>query len=116
MDAIALAAGEIADALLLIGALQVERGDVGARRDLAIAELDLFLTARDLLPYRPGGVERVPALVDVRGPHRLPQAEGAAVGSLLPGDHTEQRRLARAVRPDDADDTATRQIEGEILD
>ena len=35
--------------------------------------------------------------------------------SILAGDHAEERRLARAVRADDADDPAGRQVEGEVL-
>ncbi len=37
-------------------------------------------------------------------------------GFSWPGDHAEQRGLAGAVRPDDADDAARRQLEGEIVD
>ena len=37
-------------------------------------------------------------------------------GCLLADDHAEQRRLARAVRADHADDAARRQLEGEIVD
>jgi hypothetical protein len=40
----------------------------------------------------------------------------AAVGLLLAGDHAEQRRLAGAVRADDADDAARRQLEAEVVD
>jgi hypothetical protein len=32
------------------------------------------------------------------------------------GDHLEQRRLAGAVRADDADDAARRQLEGQVFD
>src|SRR5262249_32130309 len=35
---------------------------------------------------------------------------------LLPGDHPEQRRLAGAVRTDDADNPAAREREVEVLD
>ncbi len=37
-------------------------------------------------------------------------------GCFLAGDHAEQRGLAGAVRPDDTDDAAGRQLEGEIVD
>ena len=40
VDAVALAAREVADLLLLVGALEVERGHVGARGHLALAELE----------------------------------------------------------------------------
>jgi hypothetical protein len=38
MDAVALSAGQVADLLLLVGALEVERRAIGARVDLALAE------------------------------------------------------------------------------
>ena len=45
VDAVALAAGEVADPLLLVGAPEVEPGDVLARVDLALAELDHVVAA-----------------------------------------------------------------------
>ena len=39
-----------------------------------------------------------------------------ASGLVLPGDHAEQRGLAGAVRADDADDAAGRQLEGKVVD
>ena len=48
--------------------------------------------------------------------HRLADLDRALVGLFLAGDHAEQRRLAGAVRPDDADDAAGRQLEGQIVD
>ena len=62
------------------------------------------------------GIERVAALVDIAELHRLADADRAGVGLFLAGDHAEQRRLAGAVRPDDADDAAGRQLERQILD
>src|SRR5262245_65759394 len=115
VHAIALAAREVADALLLIGALEVERGDIGARRDLAVAELDLILAVGDLLPDGLRRIEGVTALVDVRQLDRVADAQRPAVGLFLAGDHAEQRRLAGPVRPDDADDAAARQVEGQIV-
>ena len=58
----------------------------------------------------------VARLVDIAEMHRLADLDGAAVGLFLPGDHAEQRGLAGAVRADDADDAAWRQLEGEIVD
>src|SRR5947209_12188400 len=62
------------------------------------------------------GIEGVAALVDVGRAHRLAHPEDAAVGLLLAADHPEQRRLAGAVRPDDPDDPAARQLEREVVD
>src|SRR5262245_2487301 len=116
MHAVALASREIADALLLVGALQIEGSHVGARRDLAVAELDLLFTARNLLPHGPRGMEGIAALVHVGEFHRIAESECATIRSLLHGDHPEQGRLSRAVRPNDADDATARQVEREIVD
>ena len=51
VHAVALAAGQHADRLLLVGALEVERGDVGAAVHLAVAELDDVLAVGDLLEH-----------------------------------------------------------------
>src|SRR5262249_26599500 len=110
-------AREIAYLLLLVGSLEVERGGVGARVDLALADHDQLVAAvGDLLPDGALRVERLAALVDVRQHDRLTQAERPAVGLLLSGDHAEERRLAGAVRADDADETAARQREIEAAD
>ena len=116
MHAVALAARELADLLLLVGALEVEGRAIGARVHLALAELELIEAAGDFLPHGLLAVERVARLVDIAELHRLADLDGAVVGLLLPGDHAEQRGLAGAVRADDADDAARRQLEGEIVD
>ena len=74
------------------------------------------MPAGDLLPDGLVGVERVARLVDVGHLHGLADAQRARVGLLLAGDHPEERRLARAVGADDADDAAGRQREAEVLD
>ena len=55
-------------------------------------------------------------LVDVRELDRVADLERAVVRLLLAGDHPEERRLARAVRPDHADDAAGREVERQVLD
>ena len=91
-------------------------GDVGARVDLPLADLDLVVAAGDLLPDGLVGVERVAGLVDVGELDGLADAQRAAVGLLLADDHPEQRRLAGAVGADHADDAAGRQRERQVLD
>src|SRR5436305_14109312 len=56
------------------------------------------------------------ALVDVRELDRVADLEVAFVRLLLAGDHPEERRLAGAVRTDDADDAAGRKAEAHVLD
>ena len=112
MHAVALAARQRADLALLRGALEVEPRHVGARRDLPLAELDLVVAAGNLFPdglVRPRarrGSDRRSRSAPSRPIFSVPPS-----GLLLPGDHPEQRRLAGAVRADDADDAAARQRE-----
>ncbi len=65
VDAVALAARQQADLLLLVAALEVEGAAVGAGVHLRVAELDDLGAARDLLPHGLVGIERVAGLVDV---------------------------------------------------
>ena len=55
-------------------------------------------------------------LVHVARDDRLAHLELPAVRLLEPHDHLEERRLAGAVRPDDADDAALREVEGEVVE
>src|SRR5258706_5728995 len=116
MQAIALAARQLAHPLLLVAALEVERRDVGAGLDSAAAEIERIRAARDLLPHRLLRLERLAALVNVGERHRVAHAQGAAVWLLLPRDHPEQRRLAGPVRTDHPDDAATWQLERQVVD
>ena len=116
MHAVALAARQHADLLLLVAALEVEGRAIGARVDLALAEVDHVVAAGDLLPDGLLVVERVARLVDIAELDRRADDDRAGIGLFLPGDHAEQRRLAGAVRPDDADDPARRQLERQVLD
>ena len=67
-------------------AAEIERAAVGARVHRARAEGDLVLAAADLLPDGLVAVER-PHLVGVGQLDRLADADRAAVGFSLPGDH-----------------------------
>src|SRR5262249_34983452 len=58
----------------------------------------------------------VTALVDVGELHAVAEPQRPAVGRVLTDDHAEERRLAGAIRADDADDAAARQLEGEVVD
>src|SRR5438270_5870303 len=116
MDAIALPAGQVAHLLLLVGAPEVEGRGVSAGVARSGADLHVFLAAGDLLPDAARGVERVAALGDVRELHGLADPERPSVGLLLAGDEAEERRLPGPVRPDDPDDPAARQREGEVLE
>src|SRR5436305_7827970 len=116
VDSVALAAREVADALLLVAAPEVEPRDVLAGIHLALPQLDRVEAAADLLPDRRRRVEVGARLVDVRELNRVADAQYTPVRGLLAGDHPEQGRLPRAVRPDDADDPGGRKGKREVLD
>ena len=82
VNAVALAAGQLADQLLL-GAAEIEATDIGARRSLVVAHLQDVETAGNLGPDRFAIVERMARLIDVRHLHRGPDADLAGV--LSPG-------------------------------
>src|SRR5215213_9210477 len=79
MHAVALAAGELADLLLLVGLAEVEARDVLARVHLAVADLDVVVAAGDLLPDRLVRVERVARLVHVGEVDGVAEADGPRV-------------------------------------
>src|SRR5690606_19005706 len=111
MDAIALTAGQRADLLLLVAALEVEGAAIGARIHLVLAEADDVVAAGNFLPDGLARIQCVATLVDIAELHRLTDADLAPVRLVLSGDHAEKRRLAGAVRPDHADDAAGRKPE-----
>ena len=116
MHPVPLAPRQGADLLLLVGALEVEIGAVGARIHLALAEKDNVLPARDFLPHVLLAIERIAGLIDVAEMDRFADLDRALIGFFLPNNHAEQRRLAGAVRADYADDAARRKPEAEIVD
>ena len=97
---------QVLDPLLLIRAREPEPRDVLPRVDLARAELDRVVAARDLLPDGRVRLQPGPRLVDVRASDGVAEAKDARVGLLLADDQAEQGRLARSVRADHADDPA----------
>ena len=116
VDAVAFAAGKIADFFLLIGAGEVEPGQVGAGIDFAAAHFDEVGAAGDFLVDRVVGLEGVAILIDVAELDRFADFDFALIGLLLAGDQAEERGFAGAVGADDADDAARGQAEGEIFE
>src|SRR5438093_743250 len=106
--------GEHAD--LLLATPKVERGDVAARRHGPASEHERVGAARDLFPDGALAVEGIAALVDVGELHRLADAERAGIRLLLPDDHSEERRLPRAVGADDTDNAAAGPPERQAVD
>src|SRR6185295_13822982 len=101
-------ARERADLLLLVTALEAEPRQVRARCDLALAERELFFTARNLLPHVVLALQRGSRLIDIGDLDGVADFQCARVRLLLSDQHAKERRLTRSVRPDDTDDTAPR--------
>src|ERR1051326_5700358 len=108
MHAIAFAAGQHTDFLLLVRTGEVEARDVSTGINFARAEFQCVFAAADLLPDRLLRIERA-ALIYVRQLHGFASLDRAFVGLFLLGNHAKQRRLARAVWTNHADDAAGRQ-------
>ena len=83
VEPVALAAGEDAGLLLLVGALEAERRDVGAGVHLEVGDLDEVEPVGDDLPDVLVRVDAAAALVDVGDLDRLADLELALVGLLL---------------------------------
>src|SRR6185437_6239060 len=115
VNAIALAARKHPNLLLLIGAREVEPRHVRTRVHFTRAELQHVFTTADLLPYRLLRIECA-TLIHVSQHDSLTFAYRARIGLFLFRDHAKQRRLARAVWTDDADDSARREREVHVVD
>src|SRR3954470_21216283 len=116
MQAPALAAGELAHPLLLVGAAEVEAREIRPRGHLHLADGHGVQTAADVFEDALVRRELVAELVDVRELHGLADGDLAAIGLFRSGDHAKQRRLAGAIRADDADDGPGRYLERYLVD
>ncbi|OPZ82776.1 MAG: hypothetical protein BWY76_02605 [bacterium ADurb.Bin429] len=86
VNAVALAAGEIAHLLLLVGALEIKAGDVGAGIERPPADGDGLLPAADLFPYGVVAVQRLATLVHVGELYRLSDGDDARIRLHRAGD------------------------------
>src|SRR5207245_915547 len=115
VHAVALAAREILHLLLLIGTGKIKAPDIGPRIDFNFAERDGVFAVRDHCPDRLVAIQHA-VLVHVADLDRLADPDRAGVRLLLADDQLEQGGLARAVRPDQADDPAPRQVDAQVLE
>ena len=111
-----LSARQRADLLLLVGALEVERGDIRPGVHLTPTDAEQVGPARDLLEHRVVGVEGVAALVDVRQVHRGTQFDDPLVGLFMAGDEPKESGLPGAVGTDDPHDGGRRHVEVQLID
>ena len=116
MQTTALTTGEFANPLLLVGTLEVEAANIGAARELVVADAQDILTVSDLFEYRLLVIHAVAELIDRGQYHGFTQGDGTGIRLLLTRHHAEQGRLTGTVRADDADDGTLRNGEGEIVD
>src|SRR5271168_3516999 len=103
MHTVALAAGKLANLLLLVAALKRESASIGARIDLGLAELDDIGATGNLLPHGLVGIERVAALVYIADLHRGADLQRTRIRHFLAGEHAKQRGLAGAIGADHTD-------------
>ena len=115
MHTVSLAAGQHTDLLGLVASTEVERRYVRARVDLALAQVQEVVAATDLVEHGGFWVEGVSTLIDVAKLDRGADGDGTLVGFFSTGDHLEQRGLACAVRPDDADDARRGKAKREVF-
>jgi len=116
VQATTLAARELTNAFLLIAALEVEAADVGAGGRFIPTYGQQLGTAGDFFENGLVTVETIAALVDIGELDGIANLDLARIRLLLADQHAEQRRLAGAVRADDADDGAWRHVEAQLVD
>ena len=86
MNAIALAAGEKADRLLLIGAGKVKSPHISAGIDLPAAEFDQFLSAGNFLPDGFFRIERT-HLIHIAELNSIADRDRPGIGRFLSDNH-----------------------------
>src|SRR5262245_27093307 len=105
MDAVAFAAGEDADFLLLICTRKIKSGNIATGVDLSFTKFERIRTARNFFVDSFLRVEGA-GLVNVCQLHGLADLDGSAVRFLLPNDHLQQGSFPCAVRTHDPDNGA----------
>ena len=100
---------------MLVAPFEVERPAIGTGIHFGITEFNDLGTTRDRLPDVIVRVQIVARLVDIGQINGIPDGNRTFVRLFVTSNHFEQGRLTRAVRSDDADDTAGRQREFKVL-
>src|SRR6266550_2438673 len=106
MQSPALAAGKLADGLLLIGTLEIEAAQISARWHLETADGQNVLSAGNRFPRRLVVGQRLARLVDNGQLYGRTDDDLACIRLFFSRDHPEKRRLACAIGANDADDRA----------
>ena len=101
---------------MLVAAVEVESAGVGAAWHLELANVQNIKATRNIFPDGFFVGQVIAVLVDKCHAHGRALDHFAAVRLFLAGDQFKQRRLARAVRADDADDSAGGHGEAQVVD
>ena len=115
IQAVTLTAGEHTRFLLLIRSLEPERRNIGARRHLNIANLNIVQTVRDNLPQALFGVNIGAVLIDIGNLHGFADLERAAVEFFQTDDGLEQGRFTHTVRTNHTHNAVPRQRERQTV-
>jgi ABC-type multidrug transport system ATPase subunit len=116
VQAAAFAAGEHADFLLLVAALEVEAAQIGAAGHFELADGEDVGAVGHVFKDGFVAFQAFAALFDKGHLHGLADFHRAAVRLLFAGNHLEQGGFTGAVGADHADDGAGRDLEAEVVD
>ncbi len=98
-------AGQLANAFTLVDAFEVKAAHVGAARHLGVADLRDIQAARHFF-HTVLLLSIASELIDGSQLNGFTQGDGAGIRLFLAGHHAEEGGFTRAVRTDDADDSA----------
>ena len=116
MQASALTTREGANALLLIGAVEVEAPAISAAGHLELAHIEDVEPARHIFPDCFFVRQIIAVLVDKGHAHGGADLDRAAIWLLFAGNHAKQGGFARAVGADDANHGTGGHLEAQVVD
>ena len=116
MQAASLTAGELPYHLVLVCALEVEAPQIGASGHLKASHGQDVGTVGNRIEHCLVVRQRIARLIHEGQLDGLTQLDLAAIGLLLPGNHSEQGGLTRAVRTNDAHNRPGRHPKAQIVD
>ena len=115
MQAVAFSTGENTYFFVLIGAIEIEFGQVSARIDFVIAYFYVFKSIWDDVENGFIWMDVFVALVYVANFDGFSDGEFSLIGRQFGHDHFENSGFTRAIWPDDANDTGWWQFEIEVV-
>ena len=116
MQTVALTAGEHAALLLLVGSAEVEARQIGPDIDIAASHADGLIALAHHLIDTLVGQDILVLLVDIAESDRLANVELPGIGLFQAHDESEERRLTRSVRTNNAHNAVGRQHKVEVAE